>query len=450
MNYKKALSVFLACMTAASASFSVQADEQKNGIVYDGDSASYFQDGVALTGKFSAAPALLIGDIDGDAVVNTVDAAYILTAAASSAVSGKSVSEEMQALGLAADAADHADCNLDDNINAIDAAQILVYAAATGAGETPPALGSVCYYANAEGILQKGWILHELTAYYAGEDYVLKTNNEVIEGNSYEFDDDGALQSGWLHVGEASYCFADGKALTGIQSISEQRYYFHPETGILVCGDTVNGITTNADGIITKVLLDTPYISQIGYPTGCESASAVMLLRDAGYSTSIDTFIDTALDKGSLYSSGGKLYGPHPDEAFIGDPRSSSGFGCYAPVITKALNKLLTNGDTAVNITGTPLSQLLTDYIDKGQPVAIWATINMVQSTPGRQWYLTSNGSLFTWKRSEHCLVLVGYDDNYYYINDPYKGNGLKAYARSTVEARYTYMGSQAVIISQP
>lgn len=448
MNMKKTLSFFLACMCAASP-LSVQASEQKDGIVYEGDKASYYRDGTALTGKIYAPPSLLIGDIDRNAAINTVDAAYLLTAAAASAVSGKSVGVELQALGFPADAADHGDCNLDGNINAIDAAQILVYTAATGAGETPAALGSVLHFADAQGILQKGWILDGLSAYYAGEDYLLKIGSEVIDGNSYEFTDDGALQSGWLHTDAASYCFSNGKALTGMQTISEQKYYFHPENGTLVCGETLNGITTNESGIVTKVLLDTPYISQIGYPTGCESASTVMLLRDAGYDTSIDTFIDKALDIGYLYSSGGKLYGPHPDEAFIGDPRSSSGFGCYAPVITKALNKLLTNGDTAVNLTGTPLSQLLTDYIDKGQPVAIWATINMVESTPGRQWYITSTGKLFTWKRSEHCLVLVGYDDDYYYINDPYKGNGLKAYARSTVEDRYAYMESQAVIIQK-
>ncbi len=443
MKLSKTYAVFLACLMTVS----ISAYAAENGIIQDGDRASYYRDGVALTGKITAAPDILIGDVDGDTVINTMDAAYILTAAAASAASGTGITDAFLALGLPSDAAAHADCDLDDTVNAVDAAQILVYAAVSGAGEAPDALGSVLYFADEQGILQKGWILDGRSAYHAGEDYILSVDDTVIDGNSYLFDDNGLLQSGWLHLEDKSYCFAQGEALTGIQEIGGEKYYFHPETAALVCGDTVNGITTNEQGIITKVLLDTPYISQVGYPTGCESASAVMLLRDAGYDTSIDTFIDKALDIGYLYTSSSKLYGPHPNEAFIGDPRSSSGFGCYAPVITKALNKLLANGDTAVNLTGTPLSQLLTEYIDKGQPVAVWATINMVESTPGRQWYLTSDGSLFTWKRSEHCLVLVGYDENYYYMNDPYKGNGLKAYARSTVENRYTYMGSQAVII---
>ena len=98
-----------------------------------------------------------------------------------------------------------------------------------------------------------------------------------------------------------------------------------------------------------------------------------MLLRQAGYSTSIADFVDKYLDKGSFYWKNGTQYGPDPSTKFVGDPRSSSGFGCYAPVITNALNKILTNGKTAKNITGTSFSSLLTQYIDKGIPVAVWA-----------------------------------------------------------------------------
>ncbi len=72
-----------------------------------------------------------------------------------------------------------------------------------------------------------------------------------------------------------------------------------------------------------------------------------MLLRQAGYSTSIADFVDKYLDKGSFYWKNGTQYGPDPSTKFVGDPRSSSGFGCYAPVITNALNKILTNGKTA-------------------------------------------------------------------------------------------------------
>lgn len=36
----------------------------------------------------------------------------------------------------------------------------------------------------------------------------------------------------------------------------------------------------------------------------------------------------------------------------------------------------------------------------------------------------------------------------YYYMNDPYNSNGLRAYERSVVEARYAALGYQAVAIT--
>ena len=83
-----------------------------------------------------------------------------------------------------------------------------------------------------------------------------------------------------------------------------------------------------------------------------------------------------------------------PNSKFVGDPRSSSGFGCYAPVLTKAMNKILGNGKTAKNLTGTAFTTLLTDYIDNGIPVAVWASINMVNVDNGRQWVIPGNGSI--------------------------------------------------------
>lgn len=57
-------------------------------------------------------------------------------------------------------------------------------------------------------------------------------------------------------------------------------------------------------------------------------------------------------------------------------------------------------------------------------------------------------GDNFTWTAGEHCLVLVGYDRNNYYFNDPYKNHGLIAYKKSLVNKRYIAMGKQCVHIN--
>lgn len=305
------------------------------------------------------------------------------------------------------------------------------------------------YYFNAAGEMQTGMKNIGEQRYYFSETGVMQTGFITYKDNLYYFQADGTAVTGWQELEGNTYYFRKSNytAVRGIGTIGGVKYYFLPETGILYKNGTHGGVTTDENGAVLKVLLGTQYISQIGYPTGCESASAVMLLRDAGYDTSIDTFIDEALDIGWLSWENGKLYGPHPSEAFIGDPRSSSGYGCYAPVILEALGDILTDGDTAADLTGTDLDTLCSRYIDRGEPVAVWATINMVESTPGTQWTIRSTGESFTWKRSEHCLVLVGYDADYYYLNDPYKGNGLMAYDRDVFEDRFEYMGSQSVVI---
>ena len=57
------------------------------------------------------------------------------------------------------------------------------------------------------------------------------------------------------------------------------------------------------------------------------------------------------------------------------------------------------------------------------------------------------DGSTFQWISPEHCLVLVGYDDQFFYLNDPYQNRGVVAYPRETVSARYEELGQQAVVI---
>lgn len=195
-----------------------------------------------------------------------------------------------------------------------------------------------------------------------------------------------------------------------------------------------------------QMLLDVQYICQKPeYPTGCESVSAVMLLRAAGISIDVDTFIDSYLKKGTLVSDGSGTHGPHPAEAFIGDPRGS-GFGCYAPVIVSAIESAAPDYEV-LNETGKTLEELTDTYIRRGNPVIIWATINMMEPKPGASWKIDSTGENFVWKQGEHCLVLIGFDAENYYMADPYTGKAVTVYEKGLLASRYEEMGMQAVTI---
>ncbi|NTU90119.1 MAG: C39 family peptidase [Actinobacteria bacterium] len=198
-----------------------------------------------------------------------------------------------------------------------------------------------------------------------------------------------------------------------------------------------------------SVLIGVPYLTQsINYPTGCESVSATMLLNYLDVDITVDDFIEGYLAISDFEEIDGVLYAPTPNQAFIGDPSTESGYGCYAPVIVAAYQEILPSSDYAViNETRTSLSDLADTYTANGTPILIWATINMVESYETASWSVTGTDDTFTWIANEHCLVLVGYDEDYYYFNDPYNSNGIVSYEKALVEQRYAELGMQAIAV---
>ena len=185
-------------------------------------------------------------------------------------------------------------------------------------------------------------------------------------------------------------------------------------------------------------IIDVDFITQIGtYPTGCESVTAVMALHHNGINISVKNFINQYLDM--------QPYPFDPFETFGGDPFSNNGWGCYAPVIKKALDKALVGLPYyAEELSGVSLQKLCTDYIDKNIPVILWATMGM-RASKTITW--TYNGRRIEWVQPEHCLLLVGYDEKHYIFNDPQKSRPLTYYTKESVEKAYKAQFSQAVVI---
>lgn len=194
-----------------------------------------------------------------------------------------------------------------------------------------------------------------------------------------------------------------------------------------------------------------PYINQkaIGMPNGCESVSTVMALQKIGIDISPDTFVDRYLSMGSIpYWKNGVRYGFDPNKEFGGNPRRADGWGCFAPVIMKALNKFSDScGFTATNVSGTSLSALCSNYIDKDIPVIMWGTVGMTSGYTIHNW-ITSEGTSVSYNSKLHCLLLVGYDENNYFFNDPL-AKKTKGYSKARVEAAYAALGKQAIVIKK-
>lgn len=204
-----------------------------------------------------------------------------------------------------------------------------------------------------------------------------------------------------------------------------------------------------------KKLIDVPYIDQTkDWPTGCESVSTVMLLQYLGIEIEMDEFVDKYLEKEPFEEIDGTLFGADPRVRFAGEPADPDSMGCYAPVIVKALNKVLNQyalmaypDAKAVNLTEVPMETLLTEYIDNDMPVIFWASIDLLETIPGPDWVIRETGEPFSWVSNEHCMLLVGYDDTKYYFNDPWHNHGVIGYDKELVEMRHKEQYSMAVSI---
>ena len=191
-------------------------------------------------------------------------------------------------------------------------------------------------------------------------------------------------------------------------------------------------------------LIDVPKICQFPtLPTGCESVAATMVLQYYGENITAEDFVRNYLEYDGDYDiHNGLVYRPSPYDCFVGDP-FLNGYGCYAGPIVTAVNK--TERFTATQLNKVSLDMLCRQYIDNDKPILIWATMYMKPSDIGHSWYL-EDGTEFTWISGEHCLVLVGYNESNYYLNDPLTGE-VEEYPKDLVEQRYKELFSQAVYI---
>ncbi len=189
-------------------------------------------------------------------------------------------------------------------------------------------------------------------------------------------------------------------------------------------------------------------------PAGCESVSVVMVLNYFNVKISPHEFIDKYLQKKDFYYMEGVLYGPSPEERFVGSPYDLGGLGCFPPVMVDAVNRLRNSGYpqsenlTVWELEDMSLEEICQEYVAGGIPVSVWTTMNMSEPKQGKTFYL-EDGTKYTWKSGEHCMVLCGFDEKYYYFKDSLKNGETVSYEKQLAEKRYTQMGKRAMLITE-
>ena len=218
----------------------------------------------------------------------------------------------------------------------------------------------------------------------------------------------------------------------------------------------VSPISENSSSSTAPIqkIITVPEISQEGIPTGCESASTAALLQYWNVDMDANTFIEEYLPCQDFYYKNGVLYGANPHEAFAGNPYSRSSLGCYPEVIMTALHSMQDDsfaGTTSLafqNISNMDLQTLCNSYVKNDIPVLLWITIDLKEPVPGMQYHL-EDGSLYTWMKHEHCVVLCGYDEDSYYYMDPLSDGNIVMQDKELVELRYEQLGRYALAINR-
>ena len=199
--------------------------------------------------------------------------------------------------------------------------------------------------------------------------------------------------------------------------------------------------------------IDVKHITQYkDMPTGCEIVSARMVLEYYGKNITYEHMLSRIPRANLKVTKDGKLYGKTPYQAFLGDPTKNSGFGCYPPVIMEMVANYNYNDLYAESTCNLPLDFIAKTYLPQDIPVLVWATIGMDDSYLTDSWYVEGadgkpSKQKYTWRAAEHCLVLVGYDEKYYYFSDPLSYQDVTYYEKSLVEKRYKEVGYNSMII---
>ncbi len=199
---------------------------------------------------------------------------------------------------------------------------------------------------------------------------------------------------------------------------------------------------------LNNTVKNVPLINQNPkYPNGCEAASAVMLLNYYGIKITLDEFINY-LPKNKVYTENGSRFGPNPAEAYAGDPTSETkGWGCFDKVIAETMEKIIKDKKSNIAVIRenkkAPLSELVKNF-----PVMIWTTIDYEIVDSVFTWFSYDSKEIYTYPKNEHAVILTGFDEHYYYINDPLKKEKNIPVLKEKLENSFDSLGRQFIYLT--
>jgi uncharacterized protein YvpB len=231
-----------------------------------------------------------------------------------------------------------------------------------------------------------------------------------------------------------------------IETNQEEQTTTTPDSNSEVVSPDPTILTTDQAQKVSQVqngkIVDVPHIQQMPeLPRGCEVTSLAMLLGYAGISVDKMTLANEITTIPFRDSNG--LRG-NPNDGFVGDIYSfdNPGYGVYhAPIAALAKNYL---PGRIIDLTGSSMDSVF-NMIDNGSPV--WVITNsrfsQLPESEFTTWQTSSGEIQITYR--EHSVLVVGYDENNVYINDPLADQPYTAVSRDSFEDSWIQMGKQAI-----
>ncbi len=209
--------------------------------------------------------------------------------------------------------------------------------------------------------------------------------------------------------------------------------------------DKLGNVTTRERKITVKektvMINNFPTYSQFpNYPNGCETIALYLMLKYYGVNVSPATLVNNLAKGDGPYWENDKLYGGNPEVEFVGEPRDKHGYGCYQRPIINLASKYKSG---MVDYTGHSLNQVL-ELVRSGKPVQVWVSINLKNTSVCATWYNKASGKNINWICNLHSVVIVGFNDNYVYVSDPYTGS-IEKYKRTQFQKMYNLFGKRAL-----
>ena len=199
-----------------------------------------------------------------------------------------------------------------------------------------------------------------------------------------------------------------------------------------------------------------PVIAQADLKAGCETYACTMLLQYLGIDMDEYEFADIYLNEQPIFGYEDEWYGPDMDSAYAGE--IEWGYGINAPARAKCMNNMLNDketGMTATALKGVELDQLCKDYVINDIPVMVWATTGMDEPYIKRYWSVNyvdpevsdaQIGDTEHWMQNEHCMVLIGFDEDNYYFADSVAGE-VSVFDKEISRDRYEKLEMQAIVV---